>query len=327
MTTRTVASAQQKSETARPLAGPGVLAVFVAVAAAVMHPPLWAVTDDANILGQATGPAALFQTYSGYLAVIQRAVSLIEGPDPLLIGALASYVAIGLVAWFLAVRVHPVAVVALVLAPATNVYGTLSDIQWICAVYLIGMLVATPPTSARGRMLDGVGIFLCGLTGPFAILLLPLYAVRAIKPVWRWHLLILGAAAVIQLVALSLTYRPPAPEHDIAAVMLARAALPLVLIALTGLWLPRRWAAGTLYVALAVTVLGIMGTLETTAGLLAGAGERYFYLPWVLAIGMAALAVLQVHDSDGVVLDRRARRAAEADERSVEWAGRVGVRR
>ncbi len=271
----------------------GLIALLAALVVALFYPPVSGVKDDATILQQAHdhGVASLFWTYSGYLGVVHRVVALVQGPSPVLIGALGSYLAVGLVALFIMRRVHPVAVLALILVPAANVYGTLSNIQWVLAVYLIAMLAATPPTSGKGRLIDAIGIFACGLTGPFSILLLPLYAIRARNPVWHWHLFVLASAAAIQLTALSMTFRPSAPEHDIFTVVLARAALPLVGIVITGLWLAWRWMAGALYVAGAVVVLGVAGSLHTTAELLDGAGERYFYLPWVLAIGMMALAL------------------------------------
>ena len=175
----------------------GLTAVIVALA----YPPIWSAVDDTGILREANehGLAALFWESSTYLQLIQRAVSLVEGPDPLMIGALGSYLAVAAVAFFLAWRVHPVAILALILAPAFSVYGTLSNIQWVLAVYMVGMLVATPPTSSLGRMGDAIGLFLCGLTGPFSVLLLPLYAVRAINPVWRWHLIVLASAAALQV--------------------------------------------------------------------------------------------------------------------------------
>jgi len=226
--------------------------------------------------------------------VAQRAVSVVEGPSPLLVGALASYVAVALVAIFLARRVHPAAVLALLLAPAINVYGTLSNIQWVLAVYLVGMLVATPPTSGRGRLGDAIGIFVCGLTGPFSLLLLPLYAVRAINPVWRWHLVVLAIAAAIQIAALTTSFRAPGSDHDTVAIMGARVGLPIILIVIAGSRLRWTWSLGALYVAVLIPVLGINGTGIPTADLVGRMGERYFYLPWVVGIGMAILAALDI---------------------------------
>lgn len=261
---------------------------------ALIYPPRWSPGDDAFVLRQANelGLAALF-TPLHYLVVVQRAASLLQGPDPVLIGTLACYAAVAVVAVFLAWRVHPAMVLALVLVPAWSVYNTLSDIQWILAVYLLGMLVASPPTSTKGRMADAFGLLACGLTGPFSVLFLPLYAIRARNPVWRWHLFFLGYAAVFQVATMLSVHRAPGPTHDTLAVMLARASLPVGIILLGGLRQPRIRVAAALSVAVGMAFLGINATYHTTDELLAGAGIRYFYLPWVVAIGMAVLAILE----------------------------------
>lgn len=289
-------------------------AVLGAVAViALLYPPRWSPWDDAYVLQQAheSGLAVLVKPYASYLIVVQRAVSLVEGPNPVLIGTLACYAAAALVALFLAWRVHPAMVLALVLVPAWSVYNTLSDIQWILAVYLLGMLVASPPTSTKGRMADAFGLLATGLTGPFSVLFLPLYVIRARNPVWRWHLFFVACCASIQVMTMISEGRLLGPEHDMLAVMLARASLPVAIILLAGLRQPLPRVAGALYVALVVPFLGIIATYETTAGLLAGDGVRYFYLGWVVAIGMVVLALRRHipvdHDDVGVQVAGRAR--------------------
>jgi hypothetical protein len=273
---------------------PVILLPLLAVGViAVLYPPVWSTWDDVAILRQADelGRAALFTQYAGYLIVVHRAISLIEGPNPLLIGALGSYLAAIFVAVFVAWRVHPAAVLALVLAPAYSVYGSLSNIQWILAVYLVAMLVATPPTTKRGRMGDALGLLACGLTGPFSMLLLPLYAVRAVNPVWRWHLFVVAIAAAIQLSTLTGSGRPPVFGHDVIAIMAVRDAVPVMLVLLAALWLPLSRVIGAMYVVILIPLLGIFATIHTTAELLEGAGQRYFYLPWVVGIGMVILTL------------------------------------
>jgi hypothetical protein len=260
------------------------------------------------------------------LIVVQRVVALVIGLNPFLLGAIATYLAAGVVAAFLAWRIHPLAPLAL-FVPLDAVYGTLSNIQWVLAVYLLGMLVATPPTSTRSRLADAVGIVACGLTGPFAILLLPLYAVRALNPVWRWHLLFVAGAAAIQVVVMLSSHRINGPGgNDVLAVMAARIAIPLVVIALMALWLPKRWIAGALYVGLVIPVLGIVTTLHTTPELVAWAGSRYFYLTWVLAIGLGVLAASRLNDRAQRQLARAVeghrRAAGELDRREVRVAER-----
>jgi len=274
-----------------------VAASMATAVVALAYPPIWSIADDTLVLRQAgeRGLAALVWAYSGYLIVAQRAVSLIQTPDPLLIGALGSYAAVFLVALFLAWRVHPAAAIALILAPGYGVYGTLSDIQWVLAVYLLGMLVATPPTSVRGLLGDVIGVFACGLTGPFSIFLLPLYGVRALNPIWHRHLLVLASTAAIQIVSLALTPRHHPPSHDFLLVLAVRDVVPVVLIMFVGWWFSIRRTLGALYVAIVIPTLGVLGTLHTSSELLAGNGQgyfygtRYFYLPWIVALAMVLI--------------------------------------
>jgi hypothetical protein len=271
------------------------IGILAAIALELLHPPIWSPSDDRHILEDAGafGLSSLWIDYAGYLIVVQRALAFVVAPDPFLLGALATYLAAGAVAAFLAWRVHPLAPLAL-FVPLDAVYGTLSNIQWILAVYMLGMLVASPPRSAGSRLADYFGVFLCGLTGPFAIVLLPLYGIRAIGPAWRWHLLAIAAAAGFQILVMLNTPRINGPgDNDILAVMAARVAIPLAMIVVTAIWLPKRWVAGALFVGGLIPVLGIVTTLHTTPELVAWAGSRYFYLTWVMAIGLGVLAAVR----------------------------------
>lgn len=286
----------------------GVVAVAAVAIIPFLYPPVWSVADDTPVLREASmGLAALFEPHASYQILIERAFSLVEGPNPLLIGALASYAVTAAIALFLAWRVNPIVVPALVLAPAYSVYGTLTNAQWILAVYLVAMLVATPPTSTKGRVADAFGLLAAGLTGPFSVFFLPLYVIRARNPVWRWHLFFVGCAAAIQVMTMLSQVRLPAPAHDTLAVMLARDGLPVAIIAVAGLRYPRL-ALGALYVAVLIPFLGVNATYHMTGELLAGDGQRYFYLPWVVAIGLGLWAL--DHRRQG---ERPLRRGLEGD--------------
>lgn len=275
-----------------------LIALAAGAILAVTYGPAWSPIDDRQVLQTASEQdvASLFWPYSGYFIVVQRAVAMVELSNPVLIGAIGSYLALVGVALFVEWRIHPALIVALLLAPAFGVYGSLSNISWILAVYLVAMLVATPATSARGRLGDAAGLLACGLTGPFSLFFLPLYVVRARDPRWRMHLLAVAVASACQVVALAMSLALSLvgnrPAHDVLAVFAERAALPLALVAFCSLWLPARRVAGALYVAALIPLLGIMTTFHTTAELMAGAGQRYFYLPWVVAIGMLAFVAL-----------------------------------
>jgi hypothetical protein len=204
-----------------------------------------------------------------------------------------------------------------VMLPATGwLYWTLADVQWITGTYLVAMLVATPPTTARGRFGDAIGLLIAGLTGPLSILLLPLYIIRGWRETaWRWHIIWLGFATGVQALMLLVSFRAPAAGLDLGAlaeVLPLRAvalplagmhaatlpALPIALLLLfalaAALWrMPRHVLAGAAYMVILIPLAGLQATRYETASLVdPHRGEQYFYLCGVIFAGLilAALA-------------------------------------
>jgi hypothetical protein len=87
---------------------------------------------------------------------------------------------------------------------------SIEEAQWHLALAACLLLLSPKPASRAWKIFDAVVLVLCGLTGPFAILLLPIAALR----LWqchdrfaRWALGILLVTAVLQSYALLLTHR------------------------------------------------------------------------------------------------------------------------
>jgi hypothetical protein len=77
----------------------------------------------------------------------------------------------------------------------------ITESQWLLALSAFLLLVATPPKAVAGRIFDWLILTLCGLTGPFCILLLPVAVLLAWKKrdSWRWmQVTILTASCAIQ---------------------------------------------------------------------------------------------------------------------------------
>jgi hypothetical protein len=82
-----------------------------------------------------------------------------------------------------------------------EVEGIITSSQWVLALCVFLLLVASPPDSALGKVLDASLILLCGLTGPFCVFLLPIavfFAWRS-RASWRWTTgSLLGALSLVQ---------------------------------------------------------------------------------------------------------------------------------
>ncbi len=186
--------------------------------AALLHAELWgdegwSFYPDAYRVGW----RCLLIPAGGYLDTLQRLVGLAVQPLPLT-AVPTAFAAVALCvqllpALFLVSRrmaaALPSAPVRLLLALLYAVlpnelefYVNLTNAQWNLALLAFLILVAAPPRSRTGRLLDSLVLVLSGLSGPFMLLLLPVsvwqLAARR-HPGDRRHLLIVAATALVQL--------------------------------------------------------------------------------------------------------------------------------
>ena len=186
--------------------------------AALLHAELWgdegwSFYPDAYRVGW----RCLLIPAGGYLDTLQRLVGLAVQPLPLT-AVPTAFAAVALCvqllpALFLVSRRMAVALpsapvrllLALLYAVLPNeleFYVNLTNAQWNLALLAFLILVAAPPRSRTGRLLDSLVLVLSGLSGPFMLLLLPVsvwqLAARR-HPGDRRHLLIVAATALIQL--------------------------------------------------------------------------------------------------------------------------------
>jgi hypothetical protein len=304
------------------------LILFLRRPATLLTAEFWA--DDGHFYEQALtdGLRSLVQPYAGYLSVVQRAVTLVEvAVPPVLapaIGAVAVFAVTALVAVFLAsgrmsaIIPNPLhriglALVFVLLPESDYLVWTLSMVQWVTSVYLIALLVATPPTTSRGRIGDGLLVLICGLSGPVGLFVLPLYVVRAWRDRrWAWHAVWLAVTVAVQLVVLLGGNRVAAAgplEPGLMPQVLAlrtfavpllgpngpfvTAAVPLLALAVVvAVWrMPRPMLLAAAYLAVVIPMAGMLSIGQTRVMLDPGQDGRYFYLTGVMVIGLVFVAL------------------------------------
>ncbi len=307
---------------------------------ALTTPQLWA-EDGSIFLSQNDqwGARAIFAPFQGYLHVLPRliawAASHLADPAawPLFYNCAALVVTILLFARITSPRIelpgNPWLVLAFVLVAGTGeVLLNITNLQWLTAFFLVQQLLIARPVTRAQRVGDLALMLVVGLTGPFALLLLPLFA-------WRWWrdrhrdnlalLLVVTACAAVQagfiLQHPDPAGEPPQPLHPLMlfAVLGSRLvvwpllgpriaeALPLAALAVIGggmlgalaLWSlrphPQRAARAQILVALGLLAAAgawrVRPDTWETANL--ANGDRYFYIPrvlfaWLLVLEFAA---------------------------------------
>lgn len=163
----------------------------------LLSPQLWA-EDGAIFLQQQRdlGIASLWTPYAGYLHVVLRLLALTIGSitDLLYIPAVYNWTALlftVLTGLFLLrsrvdVPYKPAIALALVLVPhPSEVYLTLTNLQWIFATALPFFLLQPPASTRPQRIVETIGVALFGMTGPFLLIFSPLLVYRYWRDGWK----------------------------------------------------------------------------------------------------------------------------------------------
>ena len=202
-----------------------------------------------------------------------------------------------------------------------EVWGRLTNSQWHLAVLSFLILIAAPAQSRLGTWFDRLALAAGALTGPFSVLLLPIAVVAA---VYRRssrtiiNLVIMGVGAAVQVVTLLINGRPETGMLGASFPLLLNLLVRWLFLTL----LPNPWHPAQLFtdvgyglfvvamIALAwivwkgsfemrcallfgaiVTAASLVSPLVTNGGdeqwplmLTMGAGERYWFIPRVVAV-------------------------------------------
>ena len=163
--------------------------------------------------------ALVLAPYAGYLHLAPRLVVEAERWVPPFhapqLGALISMAVVALLAALLAsdrlANVLPdrwmraaLAGLLVVTPSAYEILGVEVNLQVFLAVYLVALAIARPPSRTSGRLTDGVGAVIAGLSGPFSILLAPLFWIKR-----GWLAGVVTACAAIQAATIVIAPQRP----------------------------------------------------------------------------------------------------------------------
>lgn len=323
-------------------------------------------SDESQLYAHALrwGASTTLWSWNGVLLIVPRLAAQLETAVPPvyapLLGNAIALVLTALVAAFLASdrmadlipdrRGRLALALVFVLLPASQeMLGTMTDVQWVLAVWMLAMLVATPSPTVAGRVADAGGLFITGLTGPAGLVLWPLFAWRAVRSArWRTPVIALTTANVLQVWALGAGGRVTPAGVDwgiVPEVLVTRltmtitgvagphpgALLTIVVVAAVALairGLPRWWIPA-IGLAIAFPLSGLVSTNTPTATLLeAPIAARYFYLTGAIAVALIVASAARGHRAAipalallaiGVVVDFRIPPVPPAG-----WADRAG---
>ena len=313
------------------------LLLSLVLVAAVLHarkpdafenPQFWA--EDGTVFFQQSydlGLEAFFESYAGYFHTVPRMVAGLASALPysftpavynysslLLLLVVACYLHSPL----LALRWPAAYALATVLVPHRQgeIFLNLTNAQWVLALLLFLIAVKPPAATRVGRIAEWAIVLAAGLSGPFIVVLLPLYCVQLVRfrsAASLTSLLLAGVASAVQI----LEFRslpivmPPSGGHSDAAwldlvgqklfgnlvlgdklpytlpplglIVAASAVIALLAWRLGRLPQKRDLAFAGFFFSAAVLAL-VFYKFRGAADLLvpAAAASRYFYVPYVL---------------------------------------------
>ena len=271
---------------------------------ALSNPQFWA--EDGHFYERAyvMGWRCLTLPYAGYLHAVPRAVAVLAASvDPALAPAVFVGFAALLTLYVASQALSPrcplpraagVFALAVVLVPDTyEVLLNVVNLQWVLAGGLVLLLVSRDP-SGRGQWThDLCAAAALGLTGPFSVILAPLFIWRAWERRTKSSAVLAAVVSSCGLLqALCLHYQPPSDPGTPGDWSAALLVLPAVARRIGGSLL-----LGSLLPETAGTVLGTVGGLATLLGVgfLAlrpgplGAERRMLLLAFLAILGASLL--------------------------------------
>lgn len=277
------------------------------------HPQMWAKDAAVYWIQQYKyGNIAIFFPYAGYLQLLPRIASFLAsffpyGWAPTVFGVWSIIVTAWSAATSSAASVSPWlgltigATLLLPPHPGGEVFGNITNLQWLTAPTL-AVIAGTSPPSGRLRQINQVLFtIISSLSGPFAIFLVPIFAWR----LWRYRDFLTSTiavlAAVTQLSVILLThggsslpghmYNPLAlTAHLVMRIIPAHARL-LSIILLSVCLIPARerpLRLSFLFLGIAVLAATVLKFMNRSHAFdLENNGQRYNYIPETLLLWIA----------------------------------------
>jgi hypothetical protein len=194
---------------------------------ALINPQFWAEDGFVFFLQQyEIGSAALTQAYAGYLLLVPRLIALVAdlvfpySLIPAVYNYLSLLITLIVVLSIFSPRFHvnhkSLLALAIVLVPhyENEIFLNITNLQWILSVMLIVVLLKANPSRLYGSIVsqyigDLAIIVVCGLTGPFIVLLMPFYGWKWINEKNSYNSIVLTAVVFTSLVQLSFIISDP----------------------------------------------------------------------------------------------------------------------
>jgi hypothetical protein len=190
---------------------------------ALIRPQLWAEDFFFLVDAELLGPDAILSPKYGYLHLLPRLIAGLAAPlHPFLIPAFfsagATLVLVAVLRSCLSCRhdlpLKPLLALAVVLVPHSGeVFFNPTNVQWIAALGLALLAIKRDPSRPGEWAADVATVILAGLSGPFAILALPLFLWRAFRRRSRASLALVGAVAAVACVQLVIVLGSP-PDRE-----------------------------------------------------------------------------------------------------------------
>ena len=288
-------------------AGAFLLLLFARRPETFLNPQFWA-EDGPIFFVQADefGARTLTFSWAGYHHFLLRLIAAVSSPLTAHLVP-AAYVGISLLVLLaivlalfsprLNLPARPACALAIALIPHTGeAIGNLTNLQWVCALGLVWLLLARDANTMRQHVTDGVIALVLGLTGTFSILFAPLFAWRA----WRRRTsasLVLAALVVItagvQLWTIAHSLPHPVGKENFTV---EKVAWWLGFRLPAALFLPGEWAMRTPRGVLDVLGVLTVATLLVTAFLPGRHRERRLLLVAAVAVVLAATIFRAGHE-------------------------------
>lgn len=224
------------------------------------------------------GLAGYFHLYPRLLAnaALSLGVPVLYMPYMFSAGALLAY----LLVWYYTFTRLPCGLsgrffglLAIGLVPMGNeVWMNLTNVQWVLALLIPLICFGRRPSGRSTRVIDGCVLVLCALTGPFAVVMAPLFiqhALRALRgdgrtTLFSWRPLLLAfcaAVTIVELVSFGTVQRtiplplpPTGPVQGVAHVLFEQLWFPLASIGVRTVPLPFQLAGIAVMLVLLVLV-------------------------------------------------------------------------
>ncbi len=324
--------------------------LFVRKPDSLVNPQLWA--EDGVIFFQQQlelGLGAIFTPYNGYLHLAPRLVAAFA--DRLFpycwVPAVYNYlcllitigVAVSVYSNRLSISHRPLLALSLVFVPhfENEVFLNITNLQWILCPLLLVTLFKTAPSGnffRKGLSVasDFLLLLLCGLSGPFLLLLSPFFVGRALIKRDSYSVVLAGVVFIITLVQLSFIHSQPpeiqgeGPDLEVLLELIGKRflgelflgvtisaglpsfiwvlLLPLFCVYFWKILQARHWRSMVCLSFGVILFLAVLYKFKNDWGILlpSSNGPRYFFLPYLMTIWSIILLQEKIKISGWIAL-------------------------